>query len=1470
MKKVLSAISTICIAVAVCLFLLPQQAQAASESDLTFRLNSDGNSYTVTDCSAEASGELVIPATYDGKPVTNIGYAAFRDCSSLTSVTIPGSVTNIGNYAFSGCTSLTSVTIPDSVTSIGDYAFSGCTSLKSVTIPDSVTSIGYDAFYGCTIQKLIIADGSQTVTSTMVVCESTLQEVIIPGCVTSIGDYAFRDCSSLTSITIPKGVTSIGDYVFRDCSSLSSITIPDSVTSIDYGAFYGCSSLTSITIPDSVTSIGNYAFYNCTGLTEINFNATAMADLAITNNVFYDAGVDGTGITVNIGANVTRIPAYLFGSSSAPKITAVFFASGSVCESIGASAFSGCTSLTSVTIPDSVTSIGASAFSSCTSLAEITIPGKITSIGDSTFASCSSLTSITIPEGVTSIGSYAFSGCSGLTSVTIPDSVTSIGDYAFRNCTGLTSVTIPDSVTSIRYDPFDGCPIQKLIIADGSKTVKDTMVVCKSTLQEVVIPDSVTSIGKKAFSGCSSLTSITIPKGVTSIGEDAFYNCTGLTEINFNATAMADLAITNNVFYDAGVDGTGITVNIGANVTRIPACLFREELSPAPKITAVFFADSSACESIGASAFYSCSSLKSITIPKSVTSIGGLAFSECTGLTDVYITDPNAWCNISFYNESSNPMYYGACLHILDANGSEVTELVLDDTVTIIQASAFSGCVALKSITIQEGITSIGEKAFANCINLTAVSVPDSVKSIGIGAFSGCSGLESITIPFVGAKLNPDVYSRYPFGYIFGTSSYEGGLETKQWRINSSGGTTSSTYYIPASLKSVTVTGGNISDYAFSRCKSLASITIPEGVTSIGNYAFEYCSSLTSITIPDSVTSISEGAFYNCSGLTSITIPDSVTSIGSSAFSNCTGLTSITIPERVSRIERGTFNYCSNLTSVYIPSSISYIGYRAFGGTNIKDVYITDPNAWCNIRYGYYYTASDTQKDEECNPLYRGERLHLVDTSGNEVTEVVLASSVKSIPDYAFKGCTSLTRITIPESVTGIGYAAFYSCTSLTSITIPGSVTSIGNGAFRDCTGLTSVIIPDSVTSIGHGAFGNCTKLTDLTIGSGVTDFGENVFQDCVSLTNVTICNGVTQIGDEAFSNCKSLTSITIPGSVTSIGDSVFYGCSALASVTFGDGITSIPLSFYNCDNILSVTIPESVTSINDYRIKSCFHFLYKGTQEQWDNNLEDDIYYSGIKLHANARGDEVIIEETNLGATVYCTLCERQIGYVSKVESISVQSLPNKLQYLGKKDVLDVTGGVVLVHKIDGSEVTIPMTLVMVTGFNNTKAGTQTLTVTVDGKETTFDVEITKATVTFLDVDGTIISQAEYMYGDTVIVPPEPERPAGIDDSYVFRGWGQQVTTCTGEATYTAVFGPPYILGDIDGDQAVTQDDAVYLLLHTMFGEAFYPLNGAEGDIDCNGSVDQEDAVYLLLHTMFGESFYPLNIPALPAKTEE
>ena len=337
-----------------------------------------------------------IAAEYQGLPVTEIYERAFAE-KIITAVIIPDSITTIGGYAFYNCDSLTSVTIPDSVTTIGDYAFYRCRSLTSVTIGNGVTTIGSNAFENC----------------------SSLTSVTIPNSVTTIGDLAFSGCRSLTSVTIGNGVTTIGSNAFEYCSSLTSVTIPDSVTTIYYAAFSNCSSLTSVTIGNSVTTIRDDAFYGCGSLQYAEYG-----------NCKYLGSADNPYFALITVVN-NNYSSYTIHEDT--KIIADY-------------AFSACSRMTAITIPNSVTTIGYSAFYGCYSLESITLPfvgtsatedGRLKDIfGDIP----SSLKAVILSDACTTIGAFAFSYCSSLTSVTIGNGVTTIGQAAFIQCSSLTEI----------------------------------------------------------------------------------------------------------------------------------------------------------------------------------------------------------------------------------------------------------------------------------------------------------------------------------------------------------------------------------------------------------------------------------------------------------------------------------------------------------------------------------------------------------------------------------------------------------------------------------------------------------------------------------------------------------------------------------------------------------------------------------------------------------------------------------------------------------------------------------------------------------------------------------------------------------------------------------------------------------------------------------------------------------------------
>ena len=452
MKKMLTLLMAALLCLP-CAFSLAEEAGETEREtytcgDFEYALLDDGTAKILW-CWGEAE-TLDVPGKLDGYAVTAIGDYSFCYCSS-PSIILPDSITSIGANPFIERDSLTKIvvsidhpalatidgvlfsksdkrlvcypyaftqfeySIPQGIEIVGNRAFYECSNLASITLPDSLTTIGNEAFAFC----------------------SGLTSITLPDSLSAIGNEAFAFCSGLTSISLPDSLSAIGNEAFASCSGLTSISLPDSVTSIGDQSFSYCSGLTSITLPDNLTFIGSNPFCRCNNLTEIIVSPDHQSL----------ATIDG----VLFSKSDKRLVCYL-DAFAQPEYTMPHGI-----EIIGSEAFNGCSSLTSITLSDSLTAIGDGAFDSCIGLTSITLPDSVTTIGDRAFSTCRSLTSITLPDSLTSIGDQAFFGCSSLTSITLPDSVTSIGDQAFSFCSSLTSITLPDSLTAIGHEAFAWC-----------------------------------------------------------------------------------------------------------------------------------------------------------------------------------------------------------------------------------------------------------------------------------------------------------------------------------------------------------------------------------------------------------------------------------------------------------------------------------------------------------------------------------------------------------------------------------------------------------------------------------------------------------------------------------------------------------------------------------------------------------------------------------------------------------------------------------------------------------------------------------------------------------------------------------------------------------------------------------------------------------------------------------------------------
>lgn len=1183
---------------------------ASYQDDTTYTLACDGLDSELTYDEVKVS--TIAPYTtmkeaIIGTCVNRIGSRAFSTIQSLLRVTIPETVKSIGDDAFYYVTSLANVELPSSLTTIGDEVFYYCTSLRSIVIPNNVTTMGTHVFSDCySLSSATLSTGLSVLPPYTFRNCINLGSITIPSNYTTIGAYAFRDCTSLTSATV-SSVTSFEIGAFNNCYSLQSISFPNA-TYIDVDSFRNCSGLTSVTIPDGVTFVGSNAFSNCSSLNAIYllpltppstygnmFNNTnncpiyvhcealnayqtseywryyAKRYVSLEGNCpikFDGSYIDGTRFQLGCDGEsaLTQSEVDLGGNNG--MLSSAVVGSCWTVVSIGENAFANETSLTAITLPNTITRLEDCSFYGCTSLSNTNfLPSGLEFIGDNAFSGCTSIKSVIFPNSVTTLESGIFARCTSLSSITWGNSMSYVGNYNFSHCTSLSGVSFANTnITQIRGSAFLNCTNISSINWGNVTDVGDSSFIGCISLTSLTIPNRVTNLGVSAFMNCTSLANVSIGNGVTTLNTSLFNGCTSLSSITMysGVTSIGDYTFNN--------------------------CQSLENITLPERL-----------RTIGNYAFDGCTSLETITIPSGVTSIGSYAFYGCNSLEGVWLKPltPPTLRSRAFDETNNCPIYVPCCSLaeyqsaqvwngyanrlvgyayeecdvcpiklVLTYDDSTVVTLYCDSDGTVSSADTKSdgeGYTEIVDAEVGNCVTVISDDTFGGAVSLSSVTLSSGLTTIGASAFSGCTALKEITLPNTVTQV--------------GSSAFSGDTSLKKAILSNSLSATSS--------------------FMFAGCSSLSAITLPNSINVIGWGSFSACTSLSSVTLESGVTSIQSVAFRDCTSLTEVYVESLIPPyLGDNVFEFSVG--NANYPIYVHCCALGAYqkhnkwkNYAKRLRAIETPCTPK-VEATYWGNTEYEQI----AKLYCNNCGSVAANESVTQDEirnylpnsiDGYNPYSAITNVKITGCSasiGNgaffECTSLqyaTMSNDITTIGNYAFKNCETMSGITLSNTLTRLNYQAFQGCTSLSGITLPNTLTYIGDYAFEHCANMNGAItIPNGVTYIGVAAFKNCHHITSANIPSGVTTLGESMFDDCIRLRDVSLPSTLTSIGDSAFRLCIDLTGVTIPDSVTNIGNKAFENCEKLTAITIPSGVTTIGEdAFYNCSGVTDVWLYPQV-----------------------------------------------------------------------------------------------------------------------------------------------------------------------------------------------------------------------------------------------------------------------------------------------------
>lgn len=1203
------------------------------------------------------TGEFTIPAE-----TKRIGGGVFRAKSNITRITIPANVIEIGENAFEKCANLTEVIFAAPAENeqaeplrIGDGAFCNCTALTSITLPARTESIGAGAFTfdrksDSALAEVILNEGLETIGDSAFARCGALTNIVIPSSVNTIGKSAFS-MSGLTTVNFEgSGELALGTYVFYLCEDLTSVTFREGTKNIPEYTFAYDANLTTVVIPTTVTNdsnngvraIASRAFQNCTALTTVTFTKGGTLPLSFASGAFWGC----TALTeLNLPKRASSFNGNydLFEFGEAGNVLQSTLANRVFCENPYRAGQDVTLARVNVMADDNVPQDFVTEYASYDGAlysadlktvvwipygrtGNVEISRNATSFRDGAAFGCGLLESVTFEKGGES--DFTFKSVDYKTGI-------STTKHVFFACPSLKSIAFPARLTSIGD--------YALFSASSNREVYGTV------LEEVTFEAGtrLESIGAHAF-GNSMITEFTVPDSVTKISKDVFNGSAKLETLNLSATTDATM-LANLV---SGVPNLK-AVNIPAASKELASDEYGVVYDTGKTNIAYVPLGFDAAE---------------YEVPYTVTTINASTFKNVKSLKKVVFANAPE-------GKTAGELTFGASA--FEASG--LTEITLPARTKSLGNYIFRNCTSLVSVNFEDGYAcgSLPTAAFYGCSALTDIRLPGEITSIGTQVFYNNAALETVTFEI---KKSGEVNQLTRIGgYAFFGCSSLATLQTEQPVKDSETGKITGVTYVEKLPDSITEFGN--SDNAatgngpFTKCTSLQSITIPDGVENINNSAFSGCTALETVNLPKLLKTIYSSAFSGCTSLKTVNFnkDTSGVTIQQKAFLDCSSLESFDFTKVGSLSGHGNiFQNCTSLKSVTIGENVTEAGgVNLFDGcTALKTVEFKPGDATTTLALG-------TKAFLDCTALEKaviGDKVTKIGSSAFENCTALTTftidganAALTTVDSKAFLNCTSLKQFVFPSSVTTIGGNAFEGTESLTaadfstisnakgvtigskaylnsgvsSVTFTAegntgkSVAEIKANAFQGCANLTSVTVPDAFAKgkLATAVFMGCTSLNTLNWESQLP-IPSNTFKGCTALTGVTINDNVTAIGQSAFMGCSSLESITLPTGLTLLGrtsgnpsitdkSEVFSGCTSLKSIELPVGITWLGWDlFRNCENLTTVKFNAAVTLFG----KGVFAGSPKVTFEIADGvamTTSGGALYSGTKLLGYGGGSE-------------------------------------------------------------------------------------------------------------------------------------------------------------------------------------------------------------------------------------------------------